>query len=462
MLSSSNTNSAENNLSQRSRLSKRNERARKKIVKYVFWVYWLLIFEGALRKWVFPQLQEIIFFARDPIVLLIYFVAWRNHIVKRDGLLMAGLIISIIYLPLIFGQILVIDMNILTLVYGWRMYFMYLPLIFVIKDSFNLEDIYKLIRQTLYVSIPLSVLAYFQFISPPHSFINSGYSTGRVFIVADNIVRTTGTFTFTAGQTMYAGSLIAMLVIAWLNRKRAPLLSMPWLIIATGASITTLLLTGSRTAFFLASLVVLATFFGLQLTRGAKQKFTGTVMLLFLVVVGVFLFMGPFKKSLDALSTRVGQAEVQEGTLHRLFSPFTEFFGAVLDAPAIGYGLGYGTSGGSLLATGKVTIVLPENEWPRVVMEVGPAFGILYIGYRIFFTLIIFGQSIRSARTGNLLPMILLGFIGVYMLGGNITGTGTIHGYNWIFVGLTMAAARKQTGTDIPHYPRPLGSRACG
>ena len=44
-------------------------------------IYWLLIFEGALRKWVFPEYQQIIFFLRDPIVLLAYIIAFRNQIV---------------------------------------------------------------------------------------------------------------------------------------------------------------------------------------------------------------------------------------------------------------------------------------------------------------------------------------------------------------------------------------------
>ncbi|WP_041673369.1 O-antigen ligase family protein [Sulfuricella denitrificans] len=449
MLSNNVSNTIASDISQKSIVVNKSEKARRKVVKYVFWIYWLLLFEGALRKWVFPELQELIFFARDPIVLLVYFVAWRYHIVKRDGLLTAGVIIAFIFIPLMFVQIAIVDMNIFTLVYGWRMYFMYLPLMFVIKDAFNHEDIYKLIRQSLYVSIPLSVLVYFQYISPPHSFINQAYSTGHVFIVANNIVRTTGTFSFTAGQTMFSASLIAMIVFAWLYRKSAPLLSLPWLVMATGSSVTTLLLTGSRTAFFLAGLVVLATFFGLSFTKGIKRKLTGALLLFFLLCVGAFLFMGPFKDSFDALSTRVDQADKSEGTANRAFSPFTEFFDVVLEAPLVGYGLGFGTSGGSKLALGKTTIVLPENEWPRVVMEVGPAFGILYIGYRVFFTLIIFGQCIRCARTENLLPMILLGFIGFYMLAGNITGTGTIHGYNWIFVGLVMAAARKQTQRQV-------------
>ena len=438
--------------------------ARKKIVKYIFLVYWLLIFEGALRKWIFPQYHEVIFFARDPIVLLIYILAWRNNFFKSDGYLTVGLVLSILFLPLLLIQLVVIDMHPLTLIYGWRMYFAYLPLIFVIKEVFHQEDIFRLIRQTLYVSIPLTVLVYFQYISPPNSFINAAYSEGPVFIVANNIVRTTGTFSFTAGQTMFAASLVAMLIIAWFYRKRAPLLSMPWLIVATLASITTLLLSGSRTAFFMAGLVVFSAFIGLIYTRGTSQKTTGIALLLLLIGVGALLFLGPFRDSFDALGTRFQQAEHAEGSAwYRAFYPLFAFTDRIISTSAVGHGVGYGTSGGSRIATGKVRIVLPEDEWSRVVMEAGPVFGMMYIGYRILFSLFIVRRCIRSSRANNLVPMILFGFIGFYLLAGNITQTGSVHGYNWIFVGLTLAAMKIQfMSTNNLRKPPPVAHTSNG
>ena len=448
---------------------RRIDNARKRIVKYIFLVYWLLIFEGALRKWVFPQYHEFIFFARDPIVLLIYILAWRNNFFKRDGYLTAGMALSMLFLPLLFIQLVVIDTHPLTLIYGWRMYFAYLPLIFVIKEVFHQEDIFRLIRQTLYISIPLTILVYFQYVSPPKSFINSAYSDGPVFIVANNIVRTTGTFSFTAGQTMFAASLVAMLIIAWLYRRRARLLSMPWLIVATFTSVTTLLLSGSRTAFFMAGLVVASAFVGLIYTRGGSQKATGISVLVLLVCLGAILFLGPFRDSFDALGTRFNQAERAEGSAwYRAFYPLFAFTDRIINTSAVGHGVGYGTSGGSRIATGKSQIVLPEDEWSRVVMEAGPIFGMMYIVYRILFTLFIARQCIRSSRVNNLVPMILFGFIGFYLLAGNITQTGSVHGYNWIFVGLILAALKIQFSKtnnlrkrlSVPHKSKvPLNER---
>ena len=206
----------------------------------------------------------------------------------------------------------------------------------------------------------------------------------------------------------------------------------------------------------MAGLVVLGTFFGLQLTKGASQKVTGTLLLIFLICVSTLLFIGPFKDSLDALGTRFNQADRQEGgVVHRAFYPLFAFTERVVTTSPLGVGVGFGTSGGSRLATGKSRIVLPEDEWSRVVMEAGPVFGLLYICYRILFTLAIFKDCIRSARRNNLLPMIFLGFIGFYMLAGNITQTGTVHGFNWIFVGLTLAAMKIQVQNTSNLKKRP-------
>lgn len=430
-----------------------NEKARKKIVKFVFLFYWILIFEGALRKWFFPQYHEIIFFLRDPIVLFVYFIAWRNGFIKRDAILSIGIMISLLFVFLLFIQTVVVKINPLTLFYGWRLYFYYLPLSFVIKDSFHQKDIHKLIRQTLYISIPLSVLAYFQFISPPDSFINKGYSSFEVFTVAVGIVRTTGTFTFTSGQTMFAASLIAMLVFAWLYRKRYRLMSMPLLMICTGSSMAILLLTGSRTAFFMTGLVVLATFAGLMFSNDSKLKSTGIFLLIFLILIGTVMFLGPLKKSFDAISTRFETAEAAEGSpFLRAIGPLIIFTHQLTTAPFFGNGLGLTSGGGSKLETGKAKVLLAEDDWSRIIVESGPVFGLFFLVYRIYFSIALTSRCLKAAsKDNNLLPMIFLGFIGYYLLAGQIASVGVFQGYNWLFVGLSMAAAQKQRReTDQP------------
>ncbi|WP_262964946.1 hypothetical protein [Methylobacter psychrophilus] len=445
-----------NNTNEISAAAAIKEKARTSIIKYVFLVYWLLIFEGALRKWVFPEYQQIIFFLRDPIVLLIYVIALRHRIVTRDGLLTAGLLISFVFMALVFLQIVTVKMNVLTLIYGWRMYFFYLPLVFVIKDTFHQADIFKLFRQTLYISIPISALVYFQFISPRDSYINDAYGTGNAFVVTGTRVRTTGTFTFVIGQFMFTGSILTMMIFCWLHKARYALLSLPWLLLCTGTTLAILLLSGSRTAFFMTGLIVTCTFFGMMMTRDTKLKFTGTLLIVFLLLIATVMFLGPLRDSFDAITTRFDEAKSSEGSvIMRALGPILGFGQHITTSPVIGYGIGFGTGGGSSLATGKAQMVLAEDEWSRIIQEVGPGFGLVYIFYRAIFTFLLFKQAIKSARNdNNILPMMLLGFIGFYIFIGQVTTQGTMQGYCWIFVGLVMAASKPPQRTElIPQKP---------
>src|SRR5689334_21098145 len=50
-------------------------------VRILIWVYLvLLVVEGAVRKWIFPQLSDPLLIIRDPVLLGIYFYALRAHI----------------------------------------------------------------------------------------------------------------------------------------------------------------------------------------------------------------------------------------------------------------------------------------------------------------------------------------------------------------------------------------------
>ena len=174
---------------------------------------------------------------------------------------------------------------------------------------------------------------------------------------------------------MYAASLMAMLIFIWLYRKRYSLMTLPSLIVTTITSVTTLLVTGSRTAFFMTGLVIAGTFISLIFTRETKLKFTGTVILVFLLLVGTVMFLGPLKDSYDALTTRFEQASAVEGSpLSRAIAPLIIFTKHIFTTPVIGEGLGVTSGGGSKLAFGKAKWFLAEDEWSRNIVEAGPGF----------------------------------------------------------------------------------------
>lgn len=53
------------------------ERYRVRVVSAFVLIYLFILFEGILRKWVMPGLSSAIYFIKDPIVLYIYWCAYR-------------------------------------------------------------------------------------------------------------------------------------------------------------------------------------------------------------------------------------------------------------------------------------------------------------------------------------------------------------------------------------------------
>src|SRR5205807_4342781 len=55
------------------------------IRRLIYLYLFLLIIEGALRKWIVPQFSNPLLLVRDPVVLMIYLLAWRAHIFPRNA-----------------------------------------------------------------------------------------------------------------------------------------------------------------------------------------------------------------------------------------------------------------------------------------------------------------------------------------------------------------------------------------
>src|SRR5438132_957517 len=66
------------------------------IRRLIYLYLFLLMIEGALRKWIVPQFSNPLLLVRDPVVLAIYFLAWRAHIFPRNGFILWLAIIGVL------------------------------------------------------------------------------------------------------------------------------------------------------------------------------------------------------------------------------------------------------------------------------------------------------------------------------------------------------------------------------
>src|SRR6185437_9578517 len=108
-------------------------------IKNAIWLYYiLLIFEGALRKWILPGLATPLLVIRDPIAIWIIYVAWQRGLFPSNIYLNAMVIIGLLglYMGIFVGH-----GNVIVALYGARIMLLHFPLIFVIGKVINREDI---------------------------------------------------------------------------------------------------------------------------------------------------------------------------------------------------------------------------------------------------------------------------------------------------------------------------------
>jgi len=92
----------------------------------VYAVLWVI--EGALRKWVFLSLSDALLIIRDPVVISIYYVTYKAHCFPKN--ILSNLFTGLGVVLLVVGLLLQPEFPV-TILYGFRVDFLYMPLIFV-------------------------------------------------------------------------------------------------------------------------------------------------------------------------------------------------------------------------------------------------------------------------------------------------------------------------------------------
>ena len=113
---------------------------------------------------------------------------------------------------------------------------------------------------------------------------------------------------------------------------------------------------------------------------------------------------------MDRWDTAAAEAEGDAvGSLvSRITSAFSQPIDTIERTPTFGYGIGVGTNVGARLLSGRTGFLLAEDEWGRVIMELGPLLGVAFIAFRICLTVFLGSIAFRAMRRDNdLLPMLI-------------------------------------------------------
>jgi len=380
-------------------------------LRRLIWLYfWLLIFEGALRKWL-PSLSEPLLIVRDPVALLIYVQAVRCRKFPLNAPMLAYFFLLISFLLIsLFQIVLGIGGGPFVAAYGLRTNFLHLPLIFVIPEAFSFEEVLKLGRWILILSIPMAALMVLQYSSPAGSWINAGTSADADQLAfAMGKIRAAGTFSYVTGAAHFFVLATAFAVYAVVERYSG---YSRWLLWPALLSILIVQpVSGSRTLVLGCGLVLAGALIFAIFSPAHAPKIVSA--LLFCLAGFVLLSTtGFFREAKDVFMMRWNEANTawggtERGLAGRFLEIFLEPFGLLSQAGPIGKGVGLGTNAGAALVTGSPVFLLAENEWARVVLEAGPLAGFSYLAYRVWLAVLVGVRAAWGARQGQLLPWLL-------------------------------------------------------
>jgi hypothetical protein len=346
----------------------------------LFGVFVLVVFEGALRKWVFPWAQAQIYLVKDAILLAVYLgfiLDSRRTILAARGI---GAIKAILVVSFLFGALEVFNPNspsVLVGLMGLKAYFLYAPVAFILPYAFkSREHLFPLIKRYIVMAIPVAALGFLQIMAGPQSSLNTyvSHSEDAPALLArfgnEDLVRTAGTFSYVSGYTAFLG-FIGFLAIGYnmaqgwrLKNNMKPLLA---LTLVVGAMFTT----GSRAPVYTllaASPVIL----WLAATNRVLPGRTA-MRFIFLVPIMALIAVSVSPEAFQAFMERAAEAD---STSMRIFSPIDQTMGALSNAPALGIGIG--TTHPSALTIMGAELpwwisddLLTEEEMARVTVELG-------------------------------------------------------------------------------------------
>lgn len=427
------------------------------LLKKLFWAYFiLLIFEGALRKWILPELSAPLLLVRDPIALLIIVEAYRENKWPAKwstvvGILSMGLL-AICVIQLVGG-----DNPWFAAAYGLRSYLLPFPVAFIMGENLDQEDLRKFGVATLWVLLPVTLLEIAQYMAPPGSFLNKGaYEGAEQIMYVGGRVRASGTFSFVTGPQSFCPLAAAFIFYGFVNQKLAE----RWLLFtAAFALLLSIPVIGSMTIVFeLAGVVVCAV---IAAFCGVSQLFKSLRVALPLLAVSFLVTLLPiFSEASNNLHQRFTLASHGEGSLSHVVEERT--FGSIFQflenadflSNPFGSGMGIGAAAVAKLMHNPSLFPVGESEFERALNELGPFPGFAFMLFRLLLAAMIAATAIARARRHEPLALLLVPVtLSTLFLG--VLEQPTEQGFMVVSLAFSLAALN-QAGLSAKPVPKAL------
>ncbi|MDM0114287.1 hypothetical protein QTI66_19190 [Variovorax sp. J22R133] len=291
---------------------------------------------------------------------------------------------------------------------GLRFWLLYIWFALAVAATLTERDYVVALRVLLTLLVLMAPLSVLQHFSPPGAFVNASLDTDPddVFVVVAGIVRTTGTFSFTAGLTTFLALCTPFALGVFEARKRNTRQRI--LALAIFASLVVCaLVSGARAAFIFTGAMLMVYLLANLLFAPVRRKGSALLMaVLVLIVVGGLGFV--FQGAIEATQQRFETAAESEDLASRVVSALFGETGAFKHITWIGQGIGIGSNLAQYVQTGDRAIyVLAESESGRTLVE-GGLLGWLFLAVK--FSAVIAGLLAamkRATRSHAVFPLLV-------------------------------------------------------
>lgn len=420
-------------------------------LKKAIWLYFLLwIFEGGLRKWIFPSLATPLLIVRDPIAIYIILSAFYLNVKFMNPFIVASAVFTLLSLAitLTFGH-----GNLFVGIYGARIMLLHFPLIFIIGAILTKEDVLKIGRAFLLINLLMTIIVYFQFSSPQSAFINTGIggegSAG--FSGAMGYSRPSGLFSFTTGLSVFFSAVSVFVFYFSLSKDSC---SKILLYSSTIALIIALPLTISRGAVVAVALVGFFAVIASATTSEMLIKIVITSFTFFIFIVILQTYTTIFNLGTEVFMDRVDTVNkfsgggIEKSIFLRMYTEFIGPFVTLLNEPLFAGNLGMGTNAGAQMLSGKVHFLVSENEFGRLAGEQGVIFGGGLMILRMLLAFSIVVKAWKLPQQDRLLPFIMCGAAVPSIVQGQWAQPSVL-GYGIIITGLVLASLKKKDNSVL-------------
>jgi hypothetical protein len=412
-------------------------------IKKLIWAYFfLLLFEGALRKWFLPGLSQGLLIIRDPIVIWIYYLCYAQGVFPLNNKYLQKCFLWVALAVVL--SFFINQTHPATIAYGARTNLLHFPLIFIMARVLTWEDVINFGKAFLLLALPMTWVVAQQFQSDAEDIMNvAAGGTGSQLETSGGKVRASGTFTFVSGIVFYYCFSVSYIIYGFLVKGTFP----KWMLyLGTSASLLAMVTSGSRAVIAECLQVVACIGFLAFYKPNEFGRIAASVFGFSTVAILVYTQVDLFKEGLVFLTLRFEEAANVEGNP---FEAYLKRYSDMLLAPYyynqwidwLGQvGLGGSTRAGAALGGGWGGA---ENAWSRPILENGLIIGGLFIIWRIWITKDLLITCIKGIKRGSYLSIFLFGAAGPVLLFG-LLGQPTTLGFAAFGSGLCLSAAVSQ------------------